>query len=84
MNAQRTCLCVKGVTHRARLSNAALAGASALPRRGNLLLAIATSAKGHAQRAPCLGAILKVKLHPLRAGSPTGIEIKSQHPARMP
>jgi hypothetical protein len=36
MNAQRTYLCVKGVTHQARLSNAALAGASALPRRGNL------------------------------------------------
>src|SRR5262245_22627919 len=33
--------------------------------------------------APCLGAILKVKLRLLRAGSPAGIEIKSLHPAGM-
>jgi hypothetical protein len=37
-----------------------------------------------ASLAPCLGAILKIKLRLLRAGAAAGIEIKSLHLASMP
>ena len=80
-----------GHTHQARLSNAALAGVRGADRAAGPRQSLACSFIASGARDPRLGfQYLLSRRDPhgqvplLRAGSPTGIEIKSQHPASMP